>query len=152
MNTLFLYRFLWKLFISWMFIWFRSIVNKVGRAIFPSLEYTNEWQPVGGDPLKGDPVERGDYLPPVLDRVKYWAESSNQNKKDILLLGVPSKNVSPMKQKDKFIHSPVKRTFYSPPYQSHYSSPIHQHYHQKQYVSIAHIKGSSFKISFCSHK
>lgn len=70
------------------------------------------WQPVGrGDPLK-DPTY--DYMPPVLDRVRYWGEgSSNRNKNDILLLGVPSKKLSSIKQKDKFGYGPVKRTYYS---------------------------------------
>jgi len=96
------------------------------------MEYTNEWQPVGrGDPLK-DPTY--DYMPPVLDRVRYWAEgTSHKNKNDILLLGVPSNKKSPssIKQqqspplpKDKF-YGPVKRTYYAGPYQSHYSSAHH---------------------------
>lgn len=49
--------------------------------------------PVGrGDPLKNDPTY--DYSPPVLDRVHYWGESTaneKSNKKEILLLGVSSK-------------------------------------------------------------
>lgn len=98
------------------------------------------WQPVGrGDPLK-DPTY--DYMPPVLDRVRYWGEgSSNRNKNDILLLGVPSKKLSSIKQKDKFSYGPIKRTYYSPPYQHYYSSPLHhQQQQQPQYVS----KGNKF--------
>lgn len=91
------------------------------------------WQPVGrGDPLK-DPTY--DYMPPVLDRVRYWGEgSSNRNKNDILLLGVPSKKLSSIKQKEKFSYGPIKRTYYSPPYQNYYSS-LHQQQQQPQYVS-----------------
>lgn len=57
------------------------------------MDYTNEWRPVGhSDPLKNDPTF--DYSPPVLDRVRYWGgDTSNKDKSDILLLGVPSKHV-----------------------------------------------------------
>jgi hypothetical protein len=103
--------------------------NKEGRALFPRAEYTNEWQPVGkGDPLK-DPTY--DYLPPVLDRVRYWAEGTG-NKNEVLVLGVPSKKL--IKPNEKYNYGPIKRTYFSPPYQSHYSSP-HQHYQQQQHVS-----------------
>lgn len=119
------------------FILFFSVMsfadNKEGaRALFPRLEYTNEWTPVGrGDPLK-DPTY--DYMPPVLDRVRYWAEgTSNKNKNDILLLGVPSKKLSPINKKEKYTYGPVKRTYYSMPYQSHFSSQQQQQQHQ-QYV------------------
>lgn len=38
------------------------------------LDYNNVWTPIGhGDPLKKDPTF--DYSPPVLDRVRYWAET-----------------------------------------------------------------------------
>jgi hypothetical protein len=109
--------------------------NKEGRALFPRLEYNGQWTPVGrGDPLK-DPTF--DYMPPVLDRVRYWADgSSNKNKNDILLLGVPSKKHTAMNKKDKYSYGPVKRTYYSAPYQSHFSS---QYHHQQQpYVSVRH--------------
>jgi hypothetical protein len=110
--------------------------NKEGRALFPRLEYTNEWTPVGrGDPLK-DPTF--DYMPPMLDRVRYWGEgSSSKNKNDILLLGVPSKKQHAAK-KEKFTYGPIKRTYYSGPnpYQSHFSSPHHhQQQQQQQYVT-----------------
>lgn len=39
------------------------------------LDYNNVWTPIGhGDPLKKDPTF--DYSPPVLDRVRYWADTS----------------------------------------------------------------------------
>lgn len=106
--------------------------NKEGRALFPRMEYTNEWTPVGrGDPLK-DPTF--DYMPPLLDRVRYWAEgTSNKNKNEILLLGVPSKKQHSVK-KEKFTYGPIKRTYYSMPYQSHFSSPHHHQQQQQQYV------------------
>lgn len=104
--------------------------NKEGRALFPRIEYTNEWQPVRSDPLK-DPTY--DYMPPVLDRVRYWADGNSQ-KNDVLVLGVPSKKLSAMIPKDKFNYGPIKRTYYSPPYQTHFSSP-HHHQQQQQYVS-----------------
>lgn len=109
--------------------------NKEGRAIFPKPEYTNEWLPVGrGDPLK-DPTY--DYMPPVLDRVRYWADGNSQkNKNDVLVLGVSSKRAPANKPKDKFGYGPIKRTYNSPPYQSHYSSPHQQQQqHPQQYVS-----------------
>lgn len=124
--------------------------NKEGRALFPRIEYSNEWQPVGrGDPLK-DPTYS--YQPPVLDRVRYWAEgTSHKNKNDILLLGVPSKKLSSVNQKaDKFTYGPIKRTYYSPPFQSHFSSPLH-HQQQQQYVRKTYICFSvsySFEIFF----
>lgn len=97
--------------------------------MLPRVEYNGQWTPVGrGDPLK-DPTY--DYMPPVLDRVRYWGDgTSNKNSKnDILVLGVPSKKLSA--KKDKFSYGPLKRTsYYSLPYQSHFSS--HQ---QQQYVS-----------------
>lgn len=110
-----------------------------GRALFPRAEYTNEWQPVGrGDPLK-DPTY--DYMPPVLDRVRYWGDgTSNKNKNDVLLLGVASKKMSSNKQKDKFTYGPIKRTYYSPQYHQHHYSmhhhqqPPQQQQQQQQYV------------------
>jgi hypothetical protein len=115
--------------------------NKEGRALFPRMEY-NEWQPVGrGDPLKEDPTF--DYMPPVLDRVRYWRDgASAQNKNDILLLGVPSKKLSSIKQKDKFTYGPIKRTYYSPPYQHHFSSPVQ---HQQQQLQQQYVR---FFISY----
>lgn len=106
------------------------------RALFPRVDYNNEWLPVGrGDPLK-DPTY--DYMPPVLDRVRYWAEgTSHKNKNDILLLGVASKKLSSNKQKEKYNYGPIKRTYYSPPYQHHYQpQPQHQKQqpHMQQYV------------------
>lgn len=70
----------------------------IGRALFnPRIEYNNEWRPVGhSDPLKNDPTF--DYSPPVLDLVRYWADTATtpshgmKEKKEILLLGVPSKH------------------------------------------------------------
>lgn len=117
----------------------KNIENKEGRALmFPRVEYNGQWTPVGrGDPLK-DPTY--DYMPPVLDRVRYWAEgTSNKNKNDILVLGVPSKKLSA--KKDKFPYGPVKRNYYSAPYQSHFSS------HQQQYVSTMVIK--KYFHTFC---
>lgn len=71
-----------------------------GRASFnPRIEYNNEWRPVGhSDPLKNDPTF--DYSPPVLDRVRYWSDHGTataqtngmKEKKEILLLGVPSRH------------------------------------------------------------
>lgn len=114
-----------------------KIEIKEGRALlFPRVEYNGQWTPVGrGDPLK-DPTY--DYMPPVLDRVRYWGEgSSSKNKNDILLLGVPSKKLST--KKDKFSYGPIKRNYYSAPYQSHFSSQLHhqpqQQQQQPQYVS-----------------
>lgn len=61
-----------------------------GRALFSPLVDYNEWLPVGrADPLKNDPTF--DYSPPVLDRVRYWNDNTNKEKKDVLVLGVPSK-------------------------------------------------------------
>lgn len=126
-------------------LYLSGIENKEGRAHFPRIEYTNEWQPVGrGDPLK-DPTY--DYMPPVLDRVRYWNEgASNKNKNDILLLGVPSKKMSSMKQKDNNMYGPIKRTYYSPPYQSHFSSTLHHQQQQQQ----QYVKNNIFSI-FRSH-
>lgn len=107
--------------------------NKEGRSLFPRLEYTNEWTPVGrGDPLK-DPTY--DYMPPVLDRVRYWAEgTSHKNKNDVLVLGVPSKKISPANKKTNY--GPIKRTYFSMPYQSQFSPPVHNQQPQQQpYVS-----------------
>lgn len=130
----------WLKSFSWihfMSLTFQSVFplkeHKEGRALFPQIEYSNEWQPVGrGDPLK-DPTY--DYMPPVLDRVRYWGEgNSNKNKNDVLLLGVASKKMSSNKQRDKFTYGPIKRTYYSPPYQQQYA-PMHhqqQHYQQQQ--------------------
>lgn len=60
------------------FISFPAIAQIPGttRAIYsPRLDYNNLWTPIGhGDPLKKDPTY--DYSPPVLDRVRYWADSS----------------------------------------------------------------------------
>ena len=88
------------------------------------MEY-NEWLPVGrGDPLK-DPTY--DYVPPVLDRVRYWADGAQQkDKTDILLLGVPSKKMS-IKQKEKTQYGPIRRNYYSQQYQQQpYQAPTQQ--------------------------
>lgn len=86
-------------------------------------------------------------MPPVLDRVRYWNEgASNKNKNDILLLGVPSKKMSSMKQKDNNMYGPIKRTYYSPPYQSHFSSTLHHQQQQQQ----QYVKNNIFSI-FRSH-
>lgn len=81
-------------------IHFSLYFHTTGRALFnPRIEYNNEWRPVGhSDPLKNEPTF--DYSPPVLDRVRYWSDQGTTNgqpgvvkeKKEILLLGVPSKH------------------------------------------------------------
>lgn len=118
--------------------------TKEGRALFPRLEYTNEWTPVGrGDPLK-DPTY--DYMPPVLDRVRYWAEgTSNKNKNDILILGMPSKKITPANKKNTY--GPIKRTYYSMPYQSHFSPPVHHQQQQQQQQSQQYVRNLIFFIS-----
>lgn len=91
-----------------------NVLEKTGRALFsPRMEY-NEWLPVGrGDPLK-DPTY--DYVPPVLDRVRYWADGASQkDNTDILLLGVPSKKLT-NKQKEKTQYGPIRRNYYSQQY------------------------------------
>lgn len=136
--------------------------NKEGRALYPRLEY-NEWLPVGrGDPLK-DPTY--DYMPPVLERVRYWAEgTSHKDKNDILILGVPSKKLSGIKQNDKYSYGPVRRNYYSQQYQAphqsqsqtyqhHYQQQEHsqslsQQQQQQQYVRLEH----NFKLCFLSNK
>ncbi|KAL5280924.1 hypothetical protein ACFFRR_004749 [Megaselia abdita] len=61
----------------------------------PLVDHNNEWIPVGrGNPLRNDPTY--DYSPPVLDRVKYWADTTSsgntsKDKKDVLVLGVTTK-------------------------------------------------------------
>ncbi|CAH1956344.1 unnamed protein product [Acanthoscelides obtectus] len=74
--------------------------DKNQRSIFsPRMDY-QQWKPLGrGDPLKNDPTY--DYVPPVLDRVQYWvdpadrkpdtATASENQKTEILLLGITSK-------------------------------------------------------------
>lgn len=79
---------------------------KESRGIFsPRMDY-EQWKPLGrGDPLKNDPTY--DYVPPVLDRVHYWidpalrkpdpeimGENTQQQKTEILVLGVTSKKPS----------------------------------------------------------
>jgi hypothetical protein len=46
--------------------------HREGRGLFaPRVEY-DEWTPLGhGDPLKNNPTY--DYMPPVLERVRYWS-------------------------------------------------------------------------------
>ncbi|XP_037958842.1 mucin-5AC [Teleopsis dalmanni] len=73
------------------------IQDSTVRTFSPRVDYNNEWRPVGrGDPLKNDPTY--DYSPPALERVRYWADSSdsktdNKNKEttvgttDIVLIG-----------------------------------------------------------------
>ena len=132
-SMLFVYALIFDLHFFYNFHNFAFLENKEGRSLFPRLEYTNEWTPVGrGDPLK-DPTY--DYMPPVLDRVRYWAEgTSHKNKNDVLLLGVPSKKVSSINKKNNY--GPIKRTYFSMPYQSQFSPPIHnQQPQQQQYVS-----------------
>lgn len=100
------------------------------RAIDSSsfIDYNNSvWTPIGpGDPLNKDPTY--DYSPPVLDRVRYWAETTatgssmaakpaaipyssyqhnnphsnvvHKTKSDILLLGVPAMKRAQFKHVD----------------------------------------------------
>jgi hypothetical protein len=123
--------------IEFIIFYIKFAENKEGRALlFPRVDYNGQWTPVGrGDPLK-DPTY--DYLPPVLDRVRYWGEgTSNMNKNDILLLGVPSKKLSAINKKS---YGPVKRTsYYSAPYQSHFSSQLHHHQQQPQQQQQQHV-------------
>ncbi|XP_059490560.1 uncharacterized protein LOC132205496 [Neocloeon triangulifer] len=53
--------------------------GRENRGLFaPRVEY-DEWTPLGhGDPLKNDPTY--DYVPPVLERVRYWIEPSAPKK------------------------------------------------------------------------
>lgn len=62
-----------------------------------------QWKPLGrGDPLKNDPTY--DYVPPVLETVRYWRDTSSRKqdqtptnqpqKKEVLILGVSSKKPS----------------------------------------------------------
>lgn len=92
----------------------RSLLFIIGRAIFsPRVEY-NEWIPVGrGDPLKKDPTY--DYSPPVLDRVRYWADGgTSKDNPDILLLGVPSsKKPSHHRKESKYHQKQIRRNYYS---------------------------------------
>ncbi|XP_060532426.1 uncharacterized protein LOC132705676 [Cylas formicarius] len=80
--------------------------------IVPRIDY-DQWKPLGrGDPLKNDPTF--DYVPPVLDQVRYWVDPKKQSdskssrdnpKKEILLLGVSSKKpavVNPVSRKDSY--------------------------------------------------
>ncbi|GJQ77571.1 hypothetical protein Trydic_g20957 [Trypoxylus dichotomus] len=76
---------------------------KETRGLFaPRMDY-EQWKPLGrGDPLKNDPTY--DYVPPVLETVRYWRDTSlrkqdqtppNQpQKKEVLILGVSSKKPS----------------------------------------------------------
>lgn len=106
-----------------LFISFRF--HSTGRALFnPRIEYNNEWRPVGhSDPLKNDPTF--DYSPPVLDRVRYWADHSTatgqtngiKEKKEILVLGVPSKHTvysHPNHVPQTEPKSSNRRVFYAP--------------------------------------
>lgn len=101
------------------------------------------------DPLK-DPTF--DYMPPVLERVKYWSSdgTSHKNRNEILLLGMPSKKHIAMNKIDKY--GPVKRTYYSTPYQSHFPSQNHQQQQQQpsQSVSFHFVKAN--KVFFYGSK
>lgn len=73
------------------------------------MEY-DDWTPLGrGDPLKNDPTY--DYVPPMLDKVKYWMSDGDNSKKqsasttnsnEILLLGVSSLKKSTSKPSKKY--------------------------------------------------
>lgn len=76
---------------------------KETRGLFaPRMDY-EQWKPLGrGDPLKNDPTY--DYVPPVLETVRYWRDTSSRKqdqtppnqpqKKEVLILGVSSKKPS----------------------------------------------------------
>lgn len=80
----------------------------------PLVDHTNEWIPVGrGDPLRNDPTY--DYSPPVLDRVKYWADTTSsgntsKDKKDVLLLGVTTKKQTTPKESK---YGSIRRNYYT---------------------------------------
>lgn len=75
----------------------------------PRVDY-DDWTPLGrGDPLKNDPTY--DYVPPMLDKVKYWISDGDNSKKqnaattnsnEILLLGVSSLKKSTSKPSKKY--------------------------------------------------
>ncbi|XP_026681722.1 uncharacterized protein LOC103512466 [Diaphorina citri] len=90
--------------------------NKNGKQfntnsiLSPRMEY-DDWTPLGrGDPLKNDPTY--DYVPPMLDKVKYWMTDSDSSRKqinsattnsdDILLLGVSALKKSTSKPNKKY--------------------------------------------------
>lgn len=79
------------------------------RILSPRMDY-DDWTPLGrGDPLKNDPTY--DYVPPMLDKVKYWMSDGDNSKKqsttttnsnEVLLLGVSSLKKSSSKPSKKY--------------------------------------------------
>jgi len=68
-----------------------ALAAETKHQFSPRMDY-EEWKPLGrGDPLNNDPTY--DYVPPVLDRVRYWIDPSKrtpdppQSKTDVMVLG-----------------------------------------------------------------
>lgn len=73
--------------------------------------FRDEWTPVGkSDPFRGPTF---DYQPPVLERVRYWADgTTHKDKSDVLLLGVPGKKLHD--GQEKFQYGQIKRNHMAP--------------------------------------
>ncbi|XP_063223105.1 amyloid beta A4 precursor protein-binding family B member 1-interacting protein [Bacillus rossius redtenbacheri] len=98
----------------------------------PRVDY-DEWTPLGrGDPLKNDPTY--DYVPPVLDRVHYWAHPSSRTQTPAAPLERRTPASPPASRKDvfepflKFVERPKfgrppQRHFPRPQYETSVSAP-----------------------------
>ncbi|KAF5292494.1 hypothetical protein FQR65_LT01638 [Abscondita terminalis] len=136
------------------------------RGVFtPRMNY-EQWTPLGrGDPLKNDPTY--DYVPPMLDHVHYWIETSskkpdssitnNNQKTEILVLGVSAKKSSvgtstpAESRKDvydsflKFAEAPKLgmpsnyQRMSRPPYYYHH----HNYHHRQHYYPVSTIENKN---------
>lgn len=113
----------------------------------PRMEY-DDWTPLGhGDPLKNDPTY--DYVPPMLDKVKYWMTDGDNAKKhvstatpnanDILLLGVSSLKKSTSKPNKKY--STEKQNLLNPAFtHNQKNSPAKTAYNAYEKLSNTNIQ------------
>lgn len=72
--------------------------NGLASIFSPRMDF-EQWKPLTGrgDPLRNDPTY--DYEPPVLDRVRYWADDTKneqhpEKKNEVLMLGISSRKPS----------------------------------------------------------
>lgn len=100
----------------------------------PRMDF-DQWKPLTGrgDPLRNDPTY--DYEPPVLDRVRYWAEDTRlerehypERKSEILMLGVSSRKPSVGSRPPPPPPPPRRHHRPPPPRYEEYSYKLSDHY------------------------
>lgn len=113
---------------------FSIAAKREGRGLFaPRVEY-DEWTPLGhGDPLKNDPTY--DYVPPVLERVRYWIEPSTPHRQPPPTATPPHYRQPPPTASPPHHHHHHQNTYRQPPPPNTYARPPRPQAATSQYNS-----------------